>query len=129
MNNAFIEAFVPDNITQSCLCPRLEYFQCDSTVNLSLGTLHRFIKHVKNGPNQSLGRQNTVVMRVAYHPEDEHQHYIDEFTSKDVIGDMRLSLLLEKEAAASNPIFAGVKTLETPENEWWQSRSMSTLDI
>ncbi|KJA18404.1 hypothetical protein HYPSUDRAFT_45255 [Hypholoma sublateritium FD-334 SS-4] len=118
-NDALIEAFVLDDDTQ-CLCPRLEYFHCDKYFPLSLGTLHKFITH-KNGRSQALSRWDTVVIKVVYHPRDEHLQYIGELSSKYVVEDMKLSLLFEKWARSYNSF--GMRKPEAPEDVWWQRRS------
>ncbi|KJA25729.1 hypothetical protein HYPSUDRAFT_37174 [Hypholoma sublateritium FD-334 SS-4] len=125
-NNSLIEAFTLDDDTQR-LCPQLEYFHCSKYFALSLGTLQKFITR-KNGRNQPLGRWDTLVLKVMYHPADEQLHYIDELASKDVTEKMKLSLLFEQ-CTPYNSLDRGTRQLRTPEDVWWQCQSKSTLDI
>lgn len=127
-NNALIEAFVLDDVTQ-CLCPQLKYFHCDRYFSLSLGTLHKFITR-KNGLNQSLARWNTLVIKVTYHPADALLQHFGKLTSlRNVTGETKISLQFTKWTQPHSSLDHGLDKPETPEDVWWQCQSKLILNI
>ena len=122
-NSAFIQSFVLDNITQ-CLCPKLKLFHCSSDLSLPLRALYQLITR-KNGGNQSLGCWSMLVLKIVYHPAEEHLlPYIGQITSKHVLSDMKISLQFKK---WTNPYFSLDKGLDDPktqEDVWWKNQSM-----
>ena len=121
-SNALIESFVLDDVTR-CLCPQLKYFHCDTHFNLSLVTLCKFVMRKKR-PNIYLGRWSTLVLKIIYHPTEEFLlPNIGRLTSKDVIGDIKISLVFRKWTRSYSSLDKGINDPKTREDVWWQCHS------
>ncbi|KJA14916.1 hypothetical protein HYPSUDRAFT_48769 [Hypholoma sublateritium FD-334 SS-4] len=116
-NNAFLSAFVQSDPAQ-CLCPHLQYFRYEPTLEVSLPTLHNFLVR-KDGTILGLSRWKAVVVNVKYDPVDEP--LIKEIQSMEVVGNIRHDISFKETIPYCQNLDRGIVRVTSPVDDWWPS--------